>query len=68
MKISFPIVPLILWLEIDILGKTILPELFCFMVISFYIILNFIVKIFQRSILWRLMLEIKTNGIKMVSI
>lgn len=65
MKISFPIVPLIIWLEVNIFGKTILPELFCIIVIITYCIL---LRIFRWSILWRLMLEIRTNGIKMVSI
>jgi hypothetical protein len=60
-KINIPFPLLIIWLEVNIYGKTILPELFCYIIISIYILSQIV----KRSISWRLMLEIKPNGIRM---
>ncbi len=29
MKISLPIIPILIWLEVNVYGRTILPECFC---------------------------------------
>jgi hypothetical protein len=45
MKLSIPIIPTILWLEINYYGKTILPELLTLT----YLLTYFILKLFWRK-------------------
>jgi hypothetical protein len=45
MKLSIPIIPTILWLEINYCGKTILPELLTLT----YLLMYFILKLFWRK-------------------
>jgi hypothetical protein len=41
-RLEIPIIPVILWLEINYLGKSILPELIVLLYTILYIVLNFL--------------------------
>ena len=62
-KIYIPIIPLIIWLEVNVYGETLMPEAFCVGYIALHLYFYW-----RFKSLWKSMLETKVNGTSKESI